>query len=102
MGERSTKRNRWFARPDIRKGYRQERAKELGLFVKGTIQTDAEIKTEERTGYKPLKKGFANLPQVPLERKGADFLDLHCAIMGFKGWLRGLRHKVKKHTRPCK
>lgn len=70
-------------------------AKELGSFMKDTIETDTEIKTDEWTGYKPLKKDFANLHQVPSGKKGENFPDLHRVIMGFKGWLRGMHHQVE-------
>ncbi len=70
-------------------------AKELGSFMKDTIEPDTEIKTDEWTGYKPLKKDFANLRQVPSGKKGDNFPDLHRVIMGFKGWLRGMHHRVE-------
>ena len=69
-------------------------AKELGSFMKDTIEPDAEIKTDQWTGYNPLKKDFANLRQVPSGNKGENFPDLHRVIMGFKGWLRGMHHRV--------
>lgn len=70
-------------------------AKELGSFMKSTIEANAEIKTDEWTGYKPLKKEFVNLYQVPSGKKGENFPDLHRVIMGFKGWLRGMHHRVE-------
>jgi len=70
-------------------------AKELGSFMKDTIEPDTEIKTDEWTGYKPLKKDFVNLRQVPSGKKGDNFPDLHRVIMGFKGWLRGMHHQVE-------
>lgn len=70
-------------------------AKELGSFMKDTIQEDTQIKTDEWTGYKPLKKDFVNLYQVPSGKKGENFPDLHRVIMGFKGWLRGMHHHVE-------
>jgi hypothetical protein len=70
-------------------------AKELGSFMKDTIEPDAQIKTDQWTGYKPLKKDFANLYQVPSGKKGGNFPDLHRVIMGFKGWLRGMHHQVE-------
>ena len=70
-------------------------AKELGAFMKSTISLDAKIKTDEWTGYTPLKKDFANLNQVPSGKKGKSFPDLHRVIMGFKGWLRRMHHRVK-------
>lgn len=70
-------------------------AKELGGFMKKKIAKDAYIKTDEWTGYKPLVKDFPNLKQTPSGKKGEGFPDLHRAIMGFKGWLRGIHHHVR-------
>jgi predicted RNA-binding Zn-ribbon protein involved in translation (DUF1610 family) len=70
-------------------------AKELGAFMKTTIEPDTEVKTDIWTGYKPLKKDFENLNQVASGRKGENFPDLHRAIMGFKGWLRGMHHHAE-------
>jgi predicted RNA-binding Zn-ribbon protein involved in translation (DUF1610 family) len=67
-------------------------AKELGDFMKANIEKDASVKTDEWTGYKPLKKDFVNLSQIPSGKKGENFPDLHRVIMGFKGWLRGMHH----------
>ncbi len=67
-------------------------AKELGDFMKANIDTRAIVKTDEWTGYKPLKKEFPNLSQIPSGKKGENFPDLHRVIMGFKGWLRGMHH----------
>ena len=69
--------------------------KELGAFMKQTIYKNAEVKTDEWTGYKPLICEFPNLKQVPSGRKGGNFPDLHRAIMGFKGWLRGMHHHAE-------
>jgi predicted RNA-binding Zn-ribbon protein involved in translation (DUF1610 family) len=67
-------------------------AKELGAFMKDTIDLNAEIKTDSWSGYKPLKKDFVNLTQEKSGKKGENFHDLHRVIMGFKGWLRGMHH----------
>lgn len=50
------------------------------------------VKTDKWTGYAPLKKEFVNLEQMSSGKKGENFPDLHRAIMGFKGWLRGIHH----------
>jgi hypothetical protein len=39
-----------------------------------------------------LAKVFENLVQVPSEKKGSNFPELHRAIMNLKGWLRGMHH----------
>lgn len=70
-------------------------AKELGAFMKSTIELSANIKTDEWTGYKPLTKDFQNLIHIPSGKKGGNFTDLHRTIMGFKGWLRGMHHRVE-------
>ncbi len=70
-------------------------ANELGAFMKTNIEPTAYVKTDVWTGYKPLKKDFENLIQVPSGRKGENFPDLHRAIMGFKGWLRGMHHHAE-------
>jgi hypothetical protein len=70
-------------------------SKELGNFMKQIIDKNAEVKTDEWTGYKPLTADFPKLTQVPSGKKGENFPDLHRAIMGFKGWLRGIHHHAE-------
>jgi transposase-like protein len=70
-------------------------SKELGNFMKKTIDSDAFIKTDEWRGYTPLKSVFKHLRQVPSGKKGENFPDLHRVIMNFKGWLRGMHHHVE-------
>lgn len=67
-------------------------AQELGLFMKATINPNADIKTDCWSGYKPLKKDFANLSQELSGKKGENFNEMHRVIMGFKSWLRGMHH----------
>lgn len=66
----------------------------LGGFMKKTIDKKAQIKTDEWTGYAPLKKEFENLTQVKSGKKGENFPEIHRVIMNFKGWLRGVHHHV--------
>lgn len=73
----------------------QSSSKELGGFMKTVIEKNAHIKTDKWRGYQPLKKDFIGLKQVPSGKKGGNFPDLHRAIMGFKGWLRGMHHQVE-------
>ncbi len=73
---------------------RQSSSKELGGFMESVIEKHAHIKTDKWRGYQPLSKDFENLVQVASGKKGNNFPDLHRAIMGFKGWLRGMHHKV--------
>jgi len=65
-------------------------AKELGAFMRDTIDPIAEIKTDEWSGYIPVKKDFKNMTQVSSGKKGRNFPEMHRVIMGFKGWLRGI------------
>lgn len=73
----------------------QSSSKELGAFMRSTIETTADIKTDKWRGYQPLKKEFVNLRQVESGKKGRNFPDLHRTIMSFKGWLRGMHHQVE-------
>lgn len=70
-------------------------AKSLRPFFERRISKDAEIITDEWNGYKPLKKDYPNLTQVPSD-KGNSFPQLHIHIMNIKGWLRGIHHHCSK------
>lgn len=74
---------------------KQSNSKELGTFLESVLEKDASIKTDKWRGYQPLGKEFCNLLQVKSGKKGNNFPDLHRAIMGFKGWLRGMHHQVE-------
>lgn len=74
---------------------KQSNSKELGAFLESVLEKDAHIKTDKWRGYQPLGKEFSNLLQVESGKKGNNFPDLHRAIMGFKGWLRGMHHQVE-------
>lgn len=65
-------------------------AKELGDFMRQTIDSKALIKTDQWSGYTPVRQCFENMRQVPSGKKGRNFPDMHRAIMSFKGWLRGM------------
>ena len=67
-------------------------AKNLGGFMKQTIDAQANVRTDGWTGYTPLKKQFKNLRQEKAQPKGRNFKEMHRIIMGFKGWLRGVHH----------
>jgi hypothetical protein len=71
-------------------------SKELGGFMKAHVDPTSQVKTDEWTGYSPLKANFAGLKQVPSGKKGEHFPKMHRVIMGFKGWLRGMHHSVKR------
>ena len=74
---------------------KQSSSKELGAFMESVLEKTADIKTDKWRGYQPLGKTFTNLEQVESGKKGSNFPDLHRAIMGFKGWLRGMHHQVE-------
>lgn len=38
---------------------------------------------------------FKNLEQIPTGKKGEGSHDMYRVIMGRKGWLRGMHHRVK-------
>ena len=70
-------------------------SKNLGLFMKNNVNSQANIRTDGWSGYKPLKKFFPNLKQEKSETKGSNFNHIHRVIMGFKGWLRGIHSRVE-------
>jgi len=60
-------------------------------FFEAHISKEADVVTDEWTGYKPLKKDYPKLSQIP-SNGGKNFPDLHIHIMNLKGWLRGIHH----------
>jgi len=64
---------------------------ELGSFFMERINPQAIVKTDQWTGYKPLKAKYKNLEQSKSD-KGKNFLLIHRQIMMFKSWLRGIHH----------
>jgi transposase-like protein len=66
----------------------------LGSFMEQRITKDAQIVTDEWTGYKPLDKIFSNMTHIKSGKKGENFPELHRVIMNFKSWLRGTHHHV--------
>ena len=70
-------------------------AKEFKPFFNEHISKDAEIVTDEWTGYLPLKKEYPLLKQVP-SNNGANLKQLHIHIMNLQGWLRGIHHHCSK------
>lgn len=69
-------------------------ATNLGSFMEEKITKDAQIITDQWTGYKPLDKIFTNMTHIKSGKKGENFLELHRVIMNFKSWLRGMHHHV--------
>lgn len=64
-------------------------------FFEAHISKDAEVITDEWTGYGPLKKEFPKLKQIP-SNNGENHPDMHIHIMNLKGWLRGIHHHCSK------
>jgi len=62
-------------------------------FFEAHISKDAEVITDEWTGYSPLKKEYPKLKQIP-SNSGKNHPDLH--IMNLKGWLRIIHHHCSK------
>lgn len=70
-------------------------AKSFSPFFEKHISKTAIVKTDEWTGYKPLKKNYPNLEQIP-SASGKGFPDVHIHIMNLKSWLRGIHHHCSK------
>ena len=68
---------------------------EFQPFFNTYINPDARVVTDEWTGYKPLKKKYPFLEQVPSE-KGKGLKELHIHIMNIQSWLRGIHHHCTK------
>lgn len=60
-------------------------------FFERYIDKDADVVTDEWTGYMPLKSTYKKLKQIP-SNKGKSFSELHIHIMNIKIWLRGMHH----------
>lgn len=71
--------------------------KSFNPFFEKHIDKNAIVKTDEWTGYTPLKNQYGKMQQIPSD-SGKGFPDLHIHIMNLKGWLRGIHHHCsKKH-----
>jgi len=70
-------------------------AKEFKPFFKAYIDKEANVITDEWSGYLPLKNEYPNLKQIP-SNDGKNFPDLHIHVMNLKGWLRGIHHHCSK------
>lgn len=64
-------------------------------FFEAHISKDADVITDEWTGYIPLKKDYPKLKQIP-SNSGKNHPDMHIHIMNLKGWLRGIHHHCSK------
>lgn len=69
-------------------------AASLGSFMKDYIHPDAEVTTDQWTGYNPITRDFPNMIRIPSGKKGNNFPELHRTIMMLKAWLRGIHHHV--------
>ena len=70
-------------------------AKEFTPFFNDYISKDANVVTNEWTGYSPLKKQYPNLRQTWSD-EGVNFPELHIHIMNLKRWLKGIHHHCSK------
>lgn len=70
-------------------------ADNLGGFMRDHIDPQAEITTDQWTGYNPLSEDFPNMIRIPSGSKGSNFPELHRTIMMLKAWLRGIHHHVE-------
>ena len=70
-------------------------SKEFKPFFNDYISNDSKVITDEWNGYKPLKKEYPNLIQLP-SLNGSNIPDIHIHIMNIKGWLRGIHHHCSK------
>ena len=64
-------------------------------FFESHISKEADVVTDEWTGYSPLKKDYPKLSQIP-SNSGKNHQDMHIHIMNLKGWLRGIHHHCSK------
>ena len=64
-------------------------------FFERYIDKEAEVVTDEWTGYMPLKDSYKKLRQIP-SNKGKSFPELHIHIMNIKIWLRGIHHHCRE------
>ncbi len=70
---------------------------ELGKIFEKHVGAEAEVKTDEWTGYKPLSEKGWNIIQEK-SKGGENFELLHRFIMGLKSWIRGIYHHISaKH-----
>jgi hypothetical protein len=60
-------------------------------FFEKYIDKEADVVTDEWTGYLPLKSIYKKLKQIP-SNGGKSFPELHIHIMNIKSWLRGIHH----------
>jgi len=64
-------------------------------FFEAHISKEADVVTDEWTGYKPLKKDYLKLKQIP-SNSGKNHPDMHIHIMNLKSWLRGIHHHCSR------
>ncbi|WPV67735.1 IS1595 family transposase [Chitinophaga sp. LS1] len=65
-------------------------------FMEKHIDKKSRVVTDGWTAYAPLKTIFPRLEQVE-SGNGKNFPHLHTHIMNFKGWLRGIHHRVSEN-----
>lgn len=68
--------------------------KQLKPFFEKHIAKEANIRTDQWRGYRPLKSEYKNLNQEKSNPK-QNFKLFHRQVKMIKGWLRGIHHSVK-------
>jgi hypothetical protein len=68
-------------------------------FFEKYIDKNADVVSDEWSGYKPLKSMYKKLRQVP-SNNGKSFPELHIHIMNIKSWLRGIHHHCSEERLP--
>jgi len=68
--------------------------KQLKPFFEKHISKEANIRTDQWRGYKPLQTEYKKLKQEKSNPK-QNFKLFHRQVMMIKGWLRGIHHSVK-------
>lgn len=70
-------------------------ASSLGGFMRDHISLDAQVTTDNWTGYNPLEREYEKMNRIPSGKKGSNFPEMHRVIMNIKAWLRGIHHHVR-------
>jgi transposase-like protein len=69
---------------------------ELRPIFEQKIDVTAKVKTDKWKAYQPISKDF-EIEQIKSEG-GVNFKELNTLTMLFKGWIRGIHHKVSKEN----
>lgn len=67
----------------------------LSGFINAHIAKEAQLTTDQWTGYIPIALERKNMKRIPSGKKGENFPEMHRVIMNIKGWLRGVHQHVQ-------